>query len=120
MKKTIIFLIVILSAVNAYSQSNLTPIDPNNRRLGLHLAAGALIGSGVTFISYTSKNYTPTKALLISAGVSTVIGISKEVYDRSKGSQPDPYDVLATTAGGIVGSLITNKINKLIFKKKLR
>ena len=117
MKKIVILLVVILSAVSAYAQSNLIPINPNNRKLGLHLAVGTLIGSGVSVISYHTYNYKPGKTVLIAAGISTIVGISKEMYDKSKGFQPDPYDVVATTAGSIVGSIITNKVNKIIFKK---
>lgn len=117
-KKIIVLFTLISSSLIANAQDELIPPNPDNRKLGKHIAAGAFIGYGVTLFSYHSENYKPAKAILISASISAVLALSKEALDKSNGFQPDKYDVVSTIGGSIIGSLVTHQLCKLVFKKK--
>ena len=58
-----------------------------------HFAAGAMIGSGVFYV---------TRSAAWGIGAAAAAGITKEVLDSFGYGDADAFDALATVAGGIV------------------
>jgi uncharacterized protein YfiM (DUF2279 family) len=70
----------------------------------LHLGAGALI-SGATYTYVYTKTKNKKKAFWMSLGMSTLAGLTKEVYDSTKkGNKFDTGELIATTTGGLIAS----------------
>jgi len=71
----------------------------------LHFGAGALI-SGATYTYVYSKTKNKKKAFWMSLGMSTLAGLTKEIYDSTKkGNRFDTGELVATTAGGLTTSI---------------
>lgn len=87
---------------------NINTAQTNMGDDGLHFAAGALIsGASYTIIYKITKN--KKKAFWYSLGLSTLAGLSKEIYDENfvKGKF-NTGEVLATFAGGLTASYTLN------------
>ena len=71
---------------------------------GLHFATGAVISSG-TYAFVYSKSKNKKKAFWYSLGVSTLAGLSKEIYDGFIiTGQFDTGEFVATALGGFTAS----------------
>ena len=89
---------------------------------GLHFGTGALI-SAATYTLVYSKTKNKKKAFWYSLGLSTLAGLSKEIYDGYIISGYfDKSEFIATIAGGLTASysfdIFTGKKNKERKKKK--
>lgn len=70
----------------------------------LHFLAGYFIGNVITIVLNSHQVVDP---FLYGIGLTGLVGIFKEIYDKQSGTgTPDKYDALTTFVGGIVGSLI--------------
>ena len=71
----------------------------------LHFGAGALI-SGATYTYVYTKTKSKKKAFWMSLGVSTLAGLTKEIYDSTKkGNKFDTGELVATSSGGFTASI---------------
>lgn len=101
LKTILLFFVVIFFWNQAYSQF----ISEDDK---LHALAGALISSTSYAIVY-SKTKNKTKAFWYSLGLSTFIGLSKEIYDGYIISgRFDTGEAVATSFGGLVASATFN------------
>jgi uncharacterized protein YfiM (DUF2279 family) len=66
-----------------------------------HLASSAFIASGGFYLLHQEQHVERDKSLLISASVSLVIGIGKEIYDRKNPKHVASWKDLAADVAGI-------------------
>lgn len=100
MKKVLLSLLVLVK-LNCYSQD----------RLGLHFAAGSVVGGTSAFVFKS-----PKKAINTSIFLSTLAGVGKELYDKRNGGKFDYSDVGAT----VLGSLMTTSVVLIVRDIKRR
>ena len=91
----------------------------------LHFLAGAGVGYVVSDIAYKSDRFNDREAIVLGVFTSYVVGAGKEVYDLySKNGTASLQDLTYTFYGGVIGTLASYGINKLIDhrnkKRKLR
>jgi hypothetical protein len=85
---------------------------------GLHFATGAAISSGTYALVY-AKTKNKKKAFWYSFGLSTLAGLSKEVYDGYIISGKfDTSEAIATSLGGLTASYTFNIFTGKHKKKK--
>lgn len=85
---------------------------------GAHFASGAII-SGVTYSLVYSKTKNKKKAFWYSLGLSTLAGLSKEIYDGYIiEGYFDNSEFASTIAGGLVASYTFNIFTGKQKKKK--
>lgn len=74
----------------------------------MHFATGAVI-SGTTYTLVYSKTKNKKKAFLYSLGLSTITGLTKEVFDEFVfGGRFDTGEFISTVSGGFVTSYTFN------------
>lgn len=85
----------------------------------LHFLAGAGVGYVVTDIAYKSDRFNDREAIVLGVFTSYVVGAGKEVYDLySKNGTASLQDLSYTFYGGVIGTLASFGINKLIDHRK--
>lgn len=99
--KKLLFISLVLFSVSAFSQD----------RLGLHFAAGSVVGGTSAFVFKS-----PKKAINTSMFLSTLAGVGKELYDKRNGGKFDYSDVGAT----VLGSLMTTSVVLIVRDIKRR
>jgi len=99
MKSILIFIIMYFALL---SNCNAQFISDDDK---LHFGAGALI-SGATYTYVYTKTKSKKKAFWMSLGLSTLAGLTKEIYDSTKkGNKFDTGELVATSAGGFTASI---------------
>jgi VanZ family protein len=77
----------------------------------LHIAAGALVGIvAVAVLRFRFPNLPAYSLVCLGTLCAAIVGTAKEVYDHFHPAThtADIYDMLATTLGGVAGSIATN------------
>lgn len=82
-----------------------TQIQPDKVK---HFVAGAVIGGTTQYLTYKATNNKKT-ALFVGLGVSTLAGVTKELYDKQGHGTPDVKDAVWTSLGGL-SSCVTLRI----------
>jgi VanZ family protein len=100
MKSKLLLLVLSLSCVVAKAQYNLEVKH-------VHTAAHFTIGFGAGTIS-SLFGKTQRERIMLGTFSGAVLGVAKEGYDLYHGGKPSLSDFVFTTAGGLVGSLVTN------------
>ncbi|MBC3846191.1 hypothetical protein H8K90_07365 [Winogradskyella echinorum] len=108
-----ILLTLIAFAIFNFSSAQVTISDD-----GLHFLTGAAISSGTYALVY-SKTKNKKKAFWYSLGLSTLAGLSKEIYDGYIISGKfDASEAIATSLGGLTASYSFNIFTGKRRKKK--
>lgn len=83
-----------------------------------HLAAGIITGSwSYTIGIYPDKN-NYIKPVIFNIAGATFAGLTKESYDKLRGSKFDTKDLGYTIAGGIISSAIITGLRQIHFSIK--
>jgi len=107
--------ILTILAICCINMSNAQFISEDDQ---LHFLTGAVI-SGTTYAIVYSKTKNSKKAFWYSLGLSTLAGLSKEIYDGYIISgRFDSGEAISTAAGGFVTSFTINLFNGKRKKKK--
>jgi uncharacterized protein YfiM (DUF2279 family) len=88
---------------NGDSSASRLPIQDNwlSSDKAFHLASSAFLTAGGFYFLHQEQEVERAKSLLISASVSLVIGIGKEIYDRRKPKHVASWKDLAIDVAGI-------------------
>ncbi len=107
--------VLLILALCFMSNSNAQFISEDD---ALHFFTGAVI-SGTTYAIVYSKTKNKKKAFWYSFGLSTLVGLSKEIYDGFIiDGRFDTGEMIATSAGGLCASATFNIFTGKKKKKK--